>query len=39
LGALIPQGNQTWFFKLSGDDAVVARERENFMGFVQSLRY
>jgi hypothetical protein len=39
LGALIPRGNQTWFFKLSGDDAVVARERENFMGFVQSLRY
>ena len=39
LGAVIPRGNQTWFFKLTGDDAVVARERENFMGFVKSIRY
>jgi len=39
LGAVVPRGNQTWFFKLTGDDAVVARERENFMGFVKSIRY
>lgn len=39
LGAVVPRGGQTWFFKLTGDDAVVARERENFMGFVKSIHF
>lgn len=39
LGAIVPRGGQTWFYKLTGDDALVAGERENFMGFVKSVKH
>lgn len=36
LGAIVPRGGETWFFKLLGDDAVVAAEKDNFTKFIQS---
>lgn len=39
LAAVQVQGGSSWFYKLTGDDTAVARERENFMGFVRSIRY
>ena len=38
LGAIVPHGGATWFFKLSGPDALVARERETFLAFLRTLR-
>ncbi len=39
LGVIVPQAGQTWFYKLMGDDSVVAREKDAFLKFVQSARY
>jgi len=39
VGAIVPRGDQTWFYKLMGDDAVVARERSAFTNFVQTAKY
>jgi hypothetical protein len=39
VAAIVPQGDQTWFYKLTGDDAVVGREKEAFTKFVQTVRY
>ncbi len=38
LGALVPHAGATWFFKLDGPDAVVAREKAAFLAFLQTLR-
>lgn len=38
LGALVPHSGATWFFKLEGPDALVAREKPAFLAFLQSLR-
>jgi len=38
LGALVPHAGATWFFKLDGPDAVVAREKSAFIAFLQTLR-
>lgn len=38
LGAMLPRGGQTWFFKLRGDGPVVDRQRPVFLKFVQSAR-
>ncbi len=38
LGAIVPHAGSTWFFKLTGPDALVARERAAFMGLVRSIR-
>ncbi len=38
LGAIVPSGDKTWFFKLKGDDALVSRERANFVKFVESVK-
>jgi hypothetical protein len=35
----VAHGGQTWFYKLTGADAVVAREKDAFVKFVQSVRY
>lgn len=32
----VPVGGQSWFYKLLGDEAVVEKEKENFLKFVQS---
>ena len=38
LGAIIPVGNATWFFKLSGPAALVGREQAAFATFLQTIR-
>lgn len=38
LGAIVPAGGRTWFFKLKGPDALVAKERGNFMKFLESVK-
>jgi len=35
----VPRGDRTWFYKLTAPDALVTQERENFVKFVQSVRY
>jgi hypothetical protein len=35
----VPHGGDTWFYKLMGDPAVVGREKDGFVKFVQSARY
>lgn len=37
LGAIVPYAGATWFFKLSGPDAVVTHEKETFLAFLRSL--
>jgi hypothetical protein len=37
LGAIVPHGRETWFFKMTGPDALVAGERENFRAFLQTI--
>ncbi len=38
LGAIVPFNGSTWFFKITGPDAVVAAERDVFNTFLQTLR-
>jgi len=37
LGAIVIHGDATWFFKLTGPDAVVAAEKPAFLAFLQTL--
>ncbi|MDI9382481.1 MAG: hypothetical protein QM845_16665 [Verrucomicrobiota bacterium] len=39
IAAGIARNGRTWFYKLLGDDAVVARERDAFLEFVRTVRY
>jgi hypothetical protein len=38
LGAIVPFGGATWFFKLMGPDAVVAPEQPHFLEFLQTIQ-
>lgn len=38
LGAVVPHGRETWFFKLLGPDPVVAREKAAFLEFLRTVR-
>ena len=38
-GLIVPQGEKTWFYKLLGDAAVVAREKAALVKFAQSVKY
>jgi hypothetical protein len=38
LGAIVPFGGGTWFFKLTGADAVVAGVRPEFLEFLKTVR-
>ena len=38
LGAIVPFNGATWFFKLTGPDALVAREKDAFLAFVQTIQ-
>jgi hypothetical protein len=38
LAAMVPYGDGTWFFKLTGPDALVAREKPAFLAFLQTVR-
>jgi hypothetical protein len=39
LGAIVPKGDDTWFFKLAGPIEAVNAGREGFTGVVQSVRF
>ena len=39
VAAIVPHGERTWFYKLTGNEAAVAREKEVFLKFVQTVRY
>ena len=39
VAAIVPMGDQTWFYKLMGDEKIVAREKDAFSKFVQTARY
>jgi hypothetical protein len=39
IGAVVPQNGQTWFYKLMGDDQIVAQQKDAFIKFVQSAKY
>jgi hypothetical protein len=39
VAVMVPHGDNTWFYKLSGDGPVVEDEKENFVKFVQTVRY
>ncbi len=38
LGAMVPYDNATWFFKLTGPDAVVAKAKPAFMEFLKTVK-
>jgi hypothetical protein len=38
LGVIVPYQGATWFFKLLGPDAVVAKAREDFLAFVKTVK-
>ncbi|MDB6029202.1 MAG: hypothetical protein JWM68_5425 [Verrucomicrobiales bacterium] len=35
----VPHGDSTWFYKLVGEETVIAHEKESFIKFVQTVRY
>jgi hypothetical protein len=39
VGAVVPIGDNTWFYKLMGDASVVGAQKEAFIKFVQSVKY
>ena len=39
VAVIVAHGGQTWFYKLTGAGAVVGREKDAFVKFVQSVRY
>jgi hypothetical protein len=39
VGVAVPHGGETWFFKMLGNEQVVAREKEAFVKFVQSVKF
>ena len=38
LGAVVPHGTDTWFFKLMGPDALVATEKPAFLEFLRTIK-
>jgi hypothetical protein len=39
LGAIIPRGDEAWFFKLMGPDSATASQAASFEGLIKSLRF
>lgn len=39
VGAIVPHSGQTWFYKLMGDPKVVEAHKDEFIKFVQSVKY
>jgi hypothetical protein len=39
IGVVLPTGGQTWFYKLMGDNEVVAQQKDAFVRFIQSAKY
>ena len=38
IGAMVPFDGATWFFKLTGPDALVAGQKQAFLEFARSIR-
>ncbi|MDX1950925.1 MAG: hypothetical protein SFY81_02005 [Verrucomicrobiota bacterium] len=38
LGAIVPRGENTWFFKMTGDSELVGQQKENLLGFIDKAR-
>ena len=38
-GVVLPLGGQTWFYKLMGDENIVAQQKDALIQFVQSAKY
>ncbi|MBI2496900.1 MAG: hypothetical protein HYV75_02875 [Opitutae bacterium] len=38
VGAIVPHGGNSWFFKLTGPDALVAAEKPAFLAFLQTVK-
>lgn len=38
LGAIVPYAGATWFFKLSGPDALISAQKEAFLAFIRTVR-
>jgi hypothetical protein len=39
LGAIVPQGERAWFFKVTGADELVAAQTKHFNSFVESIQF
>ncbi len=39
VGAIVPQGSRTWFYKLMGNEQIVAAQKDAFTKFVQTTKY
>jgi hypothetical protein len=39
VAAIVPHGDNTWFYKLVGDNALVATEKDGFVNFVKNVQY
>ena len=39
LGAIVPRGGQTWFYKIMGSESLVAQEKDALLKFVRSAKY
>ena len=39
VAVMVPQGNQTWFYKLMGDAKVVENQKDSFAKFVRTAKY
>jgi hypothetical protein len=37
--AMLSQGSTTWFFKMTGEDALVREEKPVFMDFLKSVNF
>jgi hypothetical protein len=39
VGAILPRGNRTWFYKMSGDVDAIQAARDEFLDFMKSARH
>jgi len=39
VAAMVPRAGSTWFYKLMGDEPVVAKQKDAFVKFIQTVRY
>ncbi len=39
VGAVVPHGDQQWFFKLKGSKKLARRQQQNFDGFLKSVKF
>lgn len=39
VAVIVPHGDNTWFYKLAGDTALVASQKDGFVNFVKNVQY